>query len=88
MRARRWVAQVGERNARFLATRSRTAFLASEYRPEDLGGGRVSLGERALGPSRELGEEEDGYLTEDGEGPRIWGGEDASELESDPAGPS
>lgn len=72
-------------NAEFLATRSRTAFLASEYRPMDLGGGRVSLSELALGASRELGEEEDGYITEDGEGLRIWVGEDAFELDPDTA---
>ena len=36
---------------------------------------------RALGSQRELGEEEDGYMTEDGEGLRIWIGEDAFELE-------
>ncbi|HEY2207225.1 MAG TPA: hypothetical protein VGH99_22430 [Pseudonocardia sp.] len=76
-----WVAEVGERNAAFLATESRTAWLASEYRPRDLGDGRISLSARALGASRELGEEEDGYITEDGEGLRIWVGEDAFDLE-------
>jgi hypothetical protein len=81
MTTRSYVAEVGEQNATFLATQSRTAFLASEYRPRDLGGGRISLSERALGASRELGEEEDGYITEDGEGLRIWIGEDAYELE-------
>jgi hypothetical protein len=80
---RRWVAEVGEENARWLATQSRTAFLASEYRPMDLGGGRLGLSERALGAIRELGEEEDGYITEDAEGLRIWIGEDAFELEPD-----
>jgi hypothetical protein len=77
----RWVAEVGEDNARWLATESRTARLAREYRPEDLGGGRLALSKRALGASRELGEEEEGYITEDGEGLRIWMGEDAFELE-------
>jgi hypothetical protein len=47
----------------------------------DLGGGKVELNPRALGASREMGEEEDGYITEDGEGLRIWIGEDAFELE-------
>ena len=42
---------------------------------------RLSLSKRALGASRELGEEEDGYITEDGEGLRIWVGDDAFELE-------
>jgi hypothetical protein len=78
---RRWVAEVGEENAQWLATQSRTAFLASEYRPIDLGGGRLALSARALGAIRELGEEEDGYITDDGEGLRIWIGEDAFELE-------
>lgn len=77
----RWVAEVGEDNARWLATESRTARLAREYRPMDLGGGRLALSKRALGASRELGEEEDGYITEDGEGLRIWMGDDAFELE-------
>ena len=31
--------------------------------------------------SRELGEEEDGYITDDAEGLRIWIGDDAFELE-------
>jgi hypothetical protein len=77
----RWVAEVGEDNAHWLATESRTARLAREYRPIDLGGGRLALSARALGASRELGEEEDGYITEDGEGLRIWMDEDAYELE-------
>ena len=76
-----WVAEVGEDNAQWLATESRTARLAREYRPVDLGGGRLSLSKRALGASRELGEEEEGYITEDGEGLRIWMGDDAFELE-------
>jgi hypothetical protein len=63
-----------------LATESRTHWLASEYRPIDLGDGRISLSERALGASRELGEEEDGAITEDAEGLRIWVGDDAFEL--------
>ena len=77
----RWVAEVGEDNARWLATESRTARLAREYRPVDLGDGRLALSQRALGASRELGEEEEGYITEDGEGLRIWMGDDAFELE-------
>ena len=63
----RWVAEVGEDNAHWLATESRTA--------------RLALSKRALGASRELGEEEEGYITEDGEGLRIWMGDDAFELE-------
>jgi hypothetical protein len=77
----RWVAEVGEGNAKWLATESRTARLAREYRPVDLGGGLLELSPLALGASRELGEEEEGYITEDGEGLRIWMGDDAFELE-------
>ena len=77
----RWVADVGMDNAQWLATESRTARLAREYRPIDLGSGMLSLSPRALGASRELGEEEDGYITDDGEGLRIWVGDDAFELE-------
>jgi hypothetical protein len=80
MGERTYVAEVGVENARLLATESRTHWLASEYRPIDLGDGRISLSERALGASRELGEEEDGAITEDAEGLRIWVGEDAFEL--------
>jgi hypothetical protein len=80
MGERSYVAEVGEENARLLATESRTHWLASEYRPMDLGDGRISLSERALGASRELGEEEDGAITEDAEGLRIWVGDDAFEL--------
>lgn len=76
-----WVAEVGPDNARWLATESRTARLASEYRPRDVGGGRVEFGHLALGASRELGEEEDGFITDDGDGLRVWVGEDAFELE-------
>jgi hypothetical protein len=47
----------------------------------DLGGGRISFSERALDAARELGEEEEGYITDDGEGLRVWLGEDAYELE-------
>jgi hypothetical protein len=79
--AQRWVADVGEENAEWLATESRTARLAREYRPIDLGGGLLELSAPALGASRELGEEEEGYITEDGEGLRIWMGDDAFELE-------
>lgn len=77
---RNYVAEVGAENARLLATESRTAWLASEYRPKDLGDGRIGLSELALGASRELGEEEDGAITEDAEGLRIWVGDDAYEL--------
>jgi hypothetical protein len=80
MRHRAYVAQVGVENAELLAKRSRTAWLASEYRPMDLGDGRISLSEEALGASRELGEEEDGAITDDAEGLRIWVGDDAFEL--------
>lgn len=76
-----WVAEVGEDNARWLATESRTARLAREYRPVDIGGGRIELNPRALGAIRELGEEEDGFITDDGEGLRVWIGDDAFELE-------
>jgi hypothetical protein len=76
-----WVVEVGEDNARWLATESRTARLAREYRPMDEGEGRVSYSARALGAARELGEEEDGFLTDDAEGLPVWIGEDAFELE-------
>jgi len=76
-----WVGQVGEENARWLATECRTARLASEYRPRDVGAGRVEISALALGALRELGEEEDGYITDDGEGLRIWVGDDAFDLE-------
>lgn len=78
-----WVADVGVANAEWLATESRTARLAREYRPCDLGGGRIRFSYLAMGASRELGEEEDGYITEDGDGLRIWVGEDAFDLELD-----
>jgi hypothetical protein len=81
MRDQRWVADVGLGNASWLATESRTARLAREYRPRDIGEGRVELNVLALGASRELGEEEDGYITDDGEGLRVWIGDDAFELE-------
>ena len=77
----RWVADVGEDNAVFLATESRTARLAREYRPVNLGDGKVEFNSLALGATREMGEEEDGYVTEDGDGLRIWIGDDAFELE-------
>ena len=80
MPKRMWVADVGEENAALLATESRTAWLAPEYRPYDLGEGKVGLSDDALGASRELGEEEDGAITEDAEGLRIWVGDDAFEL--------
>jgi hypothetical protein len=77
---RTYVAEVGSDNARMLATESRTAVLAREYRPRDLGDGRIALSALALGASRELGEEEDGAITEDAEGLRIWIGDDGYEL--------
>ncbi|MGH3636024.1 MAG: hypothetical protein ACRDTS_18425 [Mycobacterium sp.] len=80
MRARSYRAEVGEHNAAVLANESRTHFLAPEYRPYDLGGGLVALSELALGASRELGEEEDGAITDDAEGLRIWVGDEAYEL--------
>lgn len=76
-----WAGHVGEENARWLATECRTARLASEYRPRDRGGGFVEISALALGALRELGEEEDGYITDDGDGLRIWVGDDAFELE-------
>lgn len=75
-----YVAEVGADNAALLATESRTAMLASEYRPKDLGDGRIALSALALGASRELGEEEDGAISEDGDGLRIWVGDDAYDL--------
>ncbi|WP_214369259.1 hypothetical protein [Pseudonocardia sp. H11422] len=80
MRNQSWVAEVGPENAHWLATESRTARLAREYRPRDLGEGRIELSALALGASRELGEEEDGYITDDAEGLRVWIGDDAFEL--------
>ena len=55
-----WIAEVGAENAELLATRSRTAVLASEYRPKDVGDGRISYSKLALGAARELSEEEEG----------------------------
>lgn len=81
MRDELWRAEVGPDNATWLATECRTARLAREYRPVDAGDGVVEFSRRALGAIRELGEEEDGYVTEDGEGLRIWIGDDAFELE-------
>ena len=81
MREQWWVAEVGTDNASWLATESRTARLAREYRPRDIGDGRIEFNTLALGASRELGEEEDGFITEDGEGLRIWIGDDAFELD-------
>jgi hypothetical protein len=81
VRDRRWVAEVGTANAAWLATESRTARLAREYRPVDVGGGRAELGAHALDAIRELGEEEDGFISDDGDGLRIWIGDDAFDLE-------
>jgi hypothetical protein len=81
MQTDRWVVDVGVENATWLATESRTARLATEYRPMDIGDGRIEFSYRALGASRELGEEEDGFITDDAEGLRIWIGDDAYELE-------
>ncbi|WP_344416463.1 hypothetical protein [Pseudonocardia ailaonensis] len=83
MRDEAWVVEVGEDNAAWLAAESRTARLAREYRPMDVGEGRVRYSALALGAARELGEEEDGFLTEDAEGLRVWIGDDAFELELD-----
>jgi len=79
--AQTWVADVGPENARLLATESRTAMLASEYRPHNLGDGRISYSHLALGASRELSEEEEGAITDDAEGLRVWVGDDGFELE-------
>lgn len=81
MPQRMYVAEVGEENAALLATQSRTSWLAPEYRPMDLGDGLIGLSDAALGASRELGEEEDGAITDDAEGLRIWVGDDAFELD-------
>lgn len=83
MRERTYRAEVGEDNARILATESRTSLLAPEYRPQDTGDGWIALSERALGAALELGEEEDGAITDDADGLRIWIGEDAYDLEPD-----
>jgi hypothetical protein len=80
MWAQTWVAEVGPENARLLATESRTAMLASEYRPIDLGDGRIAYSHYALGASRELSDEEEGAITDDAEGLRVWVGDDAYEL--------
>ncbi len=76
-----WSGDVGPENAAWLATESRTARLAREYRPVDLGGGRIRYSARALDAARELGEEEDGFFTDDADGLRVWIGESAFELE-------
>lgn len=81
MRGERWRVEVGTENATWLATRCRTAMLAREYRPVDVGDGVVEFDRLALGAIRELGEEEDGYISDDAEGVRIWIGDDAYELE-------
>ncbi|MGQ0574041.1 MAG: hypothetical protein ACT4RN_07525 [Pseudonocardia sp.] len=80
MWAQTWVADVGPDNARLLAKESRTSMLASEYRPHDIGGGRISYSHHALGASRELSPEEEGAITDDAEGLRVWVGDDAFEL--------
>ena len=81
MRNDLWRVDVGEDNARWLATECRIARLAREYRPIDTGGGVVEFNDRALGAIRELGEEEDGFITDDADGVRVWIGDDAFELE-------
>lgn len=81
MREQTYRAYVGVANANLLANESRTHWLASEYRPHDVGDGWIELSERALGASRELGEEEDGAITDDADGLRIWVGDDAFDLE-------
>lgn len=83
MRDEAWTGQVGPENAAWLATESRTARLAREYRPVDLGDGRIRYSALALGAARELGEEEDGYFTDDADGLRVWIGDDSFELELD-----
>ncbi|GAA1292721.1 hypothetical protein GCM10009609_71800 [Pseudonocardia aurantiaca] len=83
MRNQRWIADVGADNARWLAAESRTARLAAEYRPRDLGEGRVEYSALALSAARELGEEEDGYITDDGDGLRVWIEDDAYEMLAD-----
>lgn len=80
MRDRTYRAHVGEVNARLLAHETRTHFLATEYRPHDVGGGWVAWSEQALDASRELGEEEDGAITDDADGLRVWIGDDAYDL--------
>ena len=60
MRDERWRVEVGTENATWLATQCRTAMLAREYRPVDVGDGVVEFDRLALGAIRELGEEEDG----------------------------
>jgi hypothetical protein len=84
MRDEAWSGVVGPENAAWLATESRTARLAREYRPVDLGDGRIRYSARALGAARELGEEEDGYFTDDAEGLRVWIGDAAFELDREP----
>ena len=71
--------------ARYARHRERwtAARLASEYRPRDLGDGRVEYNALALGAARELGEEEDGYITDDGDGMRVWIEDDAYEMLAD-----
>ena len=82
VRDQRWVAEVGTENAAWLATESRTARLAREYRPGRPRRRPDRVQPRcALGAIRELGEEEDGYITDDGDGLRIWIGDDAFELD-------
>jgi hypothetical protein len=81
VRDRTYRAQVGAVNATVLATESRTHFLASEYRPHDVGDGWIELSEMALGASRELGDDEDGAITDDADGLRFWVGDDAYDLE-------
>lgn len=83
MRQRTYRAEVGADNAQYLATESRTSLLAPEYRPQDVGDGWVTLSELALSASRELGEEEDGAITDDADGLRIWIADDAYDLAPD-----
>lgn len=83
MRNRSYRAEVGVENAALLANESRTHWLAAEFRPRDMGDGWIELSEQALGASRELGEEEDGAITDDADGLRIWIGDDAYDLIAD-----
>jgi hypothetical protein len=77
---RTYRALVGADNARILATESRTHWLAPEYRPMDVGDGWIELSALALGASRELDEDEDGAISDDADGLRIWVGEEGYDL--------
>ena len=76
-----WRADVGEQNAQWLATECRTARLASEYRPRDLGGGLA--GGRRAGARGAAGAGRGGGRVHHRRRrrPAIWVGDDAFELE-------